>query len=450
VGRLICLAYGRPRPATVAFASNAARPFPAPKPMTATGRRILVVTPYLPDPPEWGSAIRVRELVRELSTRHRVTLLSFTMPWQAENARKVREICESVHTVPAPWPDGSNRAGRLRSLASRTPYAVSRLASAPMQRALDDLLAEGDYDLVQVESSLMSTLDLSRAPATILDTHNIEYELLRRTVSVERAWPRKVFNLVESLKVRRTEVGAWRRHDGCAVTSERERLELMAAVPDKPVVTVPNGVDVGHWEPQASALTSGIVFTGLMSYRPNIDAVTYFVREILPLIHRVRPAETFTMVGWGLNDEVRALLGPRVIATSRVPDVRPYLASAAVVVAPIRIGSGTRLKVLEALAMARPLVSTSLACEGLDLVSGSHLIVADNPSRFADAVIQVLENTPIGERLGAAGRKVMESRYSWTAATERLEELHDRVLTAKGAVHGRPAGEGARISALAL
>jgi glycosyltransferase involved in cell wall biosynthesis len=411
--------------------------------MTTSGRRILVVTPYLPDPPEWGSAIRVRELVRELSTRHRVTLLAYTMPWQAENARKVREICESVHTVPAPWPDGSNRAGRLRSLASRTPYAVSRLASAAMQRAMDDLLAEGDYDLVQVESSLMSTLDLSRTPATILDTHNIEYELLRRTVSVERAWPRKVFNLVESVKVRRTEVSAWRRHDGCAVTSERERLELMSAVPDKPVVTVPNGVDLGHWEPQHGLPTSGIVFTGLMSYRPNIDAVTYFVREILPLIHRVRPDEIFTMVGWGLNDEVRALLGPRVIATSRVPDVRPYLSAAAVVVAPIRFGSGTRLKVLEALAMGRPLVSTSLACEGLDVVPGRHFLVADDPMRFADAVIQLLEDRPLADRLGADGRRLMESRYSWTAATARLEELHDQVLAGQGA-REKPSSQSSR------
>jgi glycosyltransferase involved in cell wall biosynthesis len=311
-----------------------------------------------------------------------------------------------------------------------------------MQRALDELLAEGDYDLVQVESSLMSTLDLSRAPATILDTHNIEYELLRRTMRVERDWPRKAFNLVESLKVRHTEVDAWRRHDGCAVTSERERLELMSAVPDKPVVTVPNGVDVGHWEPQAAAAPSGIAFTGLMSYRPNIDAVTYFVREILPLIHRVRPAEIFTMVGWGLNDEVRALLGPRVIATSRVPDVRPYLAGAAVVVTPIRIGSGTRLKVLEALAMARPLVSTSLACEGLDVVPGRHLLVADNPTSFADAVIQLLKDRSLADRLGADGRRLMESRYSWTAATARLEELHDRVLAAQSAREKPPSPSG--------
>jgi glycosyltransferase involved in cell wall biosynthesis len=401
--------------------------------VTTAGRRILVVAPYLPDPPHWGSAIRVRELVRELSRRHRVTLLTYVLPWQDKYVRGVRAICESVHTVPAPWPDGADRAGRLRSFASVAPFAVRRLTSRAMQRALDELVAGGGYDLVQVESGLMSGLDLSRAPATILDEHNIEYELLERTVHVERALSRKAFNLVEFLKVRHTERQAWRRYDGCVATSERELSQIASVVPGKPVATVPNGVDLVRFAPQIEGPTKGLVFTGLMSYRPNIDAVTYFVREILPLIHRTRPAETFTIVGWGITDEVRALLGPQVIATFGVPDVRPYLAGAAAVVTPIRIGSGTRLKVLEALAMARPLVSTSLACEGLDVAPGRHLLVADEPARFAEAVIRVLEDRPLADRLGAAGRQLMESRYGWDTATARLEELHDRVLAAKRA-----------------
>lgn len=401
--------------------------------VTKPSRRILVVTPQLPDPPHWGFAIRVRELVRELSRRHDVTLLSYARPWQDENVRALRAICESVHTVPAPWPEDADQLGRLRSLASREPYAVRRLTSPVMQMTVDKHLADGAFDLVQVESSLMSGLDLSRAPVTILDEHNIEYELLERSLRIEGGLPRRAFNLVEFLKVRHTERQAWKRYDGCVVTSERERSHMTAVVPGKLTVAVPNGVDLGRFAPQREVSTSGLVFTGLMSYRPNIDAVTYFVRKILPLIHRTRPAETFTIVGWGITDEVRALLGPLVIATSWVPDVRPYLASAGAVVAPVRIGSGTRLKVLEALAMARPLVSTSLACEGLGLESGSHLLVADNPSRFAEAVIRVLEDRSLADRLGAAGRQLMESRYGWDAATAQLEEFHDRVLAAKAA-----------------
>lgn len=399
--------------------------------VTADGRRILMVTPYLPDPPHWGSAIRVRELVRELSKRHRVSLLTYQQPWQDENVRAVEAFCESVHTVPASWPDSSDRTGRLRSLASIEPYAVRRLTSAAIQQKLDGLLTAGDYELVQVESSFLCGLNLSRAPATILDEHNIEYELLERTMRVERAVPRKLFNLVEFAKVRHTERQAWKQFDGCVATSDRELAQIASVVPGKPVATVPNGVDLARFAPQHGFATSGLVFTGLMSYRPNIDAVTYFVREILPLIHRVRPAEIFTIVGWGLTDEVRALLGPRVVATASVPDVRPYLARASAVVAPIRMGSGTRLKVLEALAMARPLVSTSIACEGLELEPGSHLLVADDPAHFAAAVIRVLEDKALADRLGAVGRQAVESRYGWEASAARLEALHDVVLAAK-------------------
>jgi polysaccharide biosynthesis protein PslH len=398
-----------------------------------TSRRILVVTPQLPDPPHWGFAIRVRALVHELSRRHGVTVLSFAQPWHYENVRALRAICESVHVVPTPWPRDAEQPGRLRSLASLDPYAARRLTSPAMQVALDELLAGGAFDLVQVESSLMADLDLSRAPVTILDEHNIEYELLKRSLRIEPRLSRRLFNLVEFLKVRRTERQTWRRYDGCAVTSERELSQLVSIVPDKSVAMVPNGVDLGRFAPQGAVPTSGLVFVGLMTYRPNIDAVTYFVREVLPLIHRTRPTETFTIVGWGITDEIRRLLGPLVIATSAVPDVRPYLAGAAAVVAPIRMGSGTRLKVLEALAMARPLVSTSLACEGLDLVSGRHLLVADNPSSFAEAVIRILEDRPLADRLGVAGRQLMESRYGWDTVTAQLEELHDRVLAAKRA-----------------
>jgi len=149
------------------------------------------------------------------------------------------------------------------------------------------------------------------------------------------------------------------------------------------------------------------------------------------LIHQTRPDVTLTIVGWGIGDEVRALLGPKVVATDRVPDVRPYVAGAAAVVAPIRMAGGTRLKVLEALAMAKPLVATSYACEGLDLVDEHHLLIADDPKGFADRVLRVLADPAHGKELGQAGRARVAGRYGWDSSIDRLEELHDRVLAAK-------------------
>ena len=385
----------------------------------------------MPEPPFWGSAIRVRELVLGLSRRHSVTLVAYHRPWEDTNFDATRDLCDSFHPVAATWPEGPDRAGRLRSLFSLQPHPFRLLAGRPMQTVVDDILAAETHDLVQVESSQISGLDLSRAPVTILDEHNVEYEVLSRGLAFERSLPRKAFGAAEYVKVRHAERRAWRSFDGCAVTSEREAAEVASFNSGRPLAVVPNGVDLERFAPQPATSRSGIVFTGLMRYRPNVDAVTYFVREVLPRIHDTRPDVTLTIVGWGVTDEIRSLLGPRVIATDRVPDVRPYLAGAAVVVAPIRSGSGTRLKVLEALAMARPLVATTQACEGLGLADGRDLLVADDPRRFADSVLRVLGDPAYGERLGNAGRSTVASRYGWGHSVELLEELHERVMAAR-------------------
>lgn len=395
------------------------------------GRRILLISPWLPEPPYWGSGIRVRELLKGLSRTNSVTLVSYVHPWEQEHVAAVRQLCDSVHTVAASPAQGPDRIGRLMSLVSRESHYFRRFIRPALQATIDQLLTSEGYDLVQVESGCLADLDLSRAPTTILDEHNIEYELLARAIWLERSLPRRLFAMVEYPKVRRAERRAWRRFDGCVVTSEREVPEIRRFAPGRPVAAVPNGVDTDYFAPQRRTTASGLVFTGLMRYRPNVDGITYFVKEVLPLVHEIRPDVTLTIVGWGNNDEVDALLGPKVRATGRVADVRPYLAGAAAVVAPVRIGGGTRLKVLEALAMGKPLIATSTACEGLDLVDGRDLVMADGPRAFADAVLRILADQKYGARLGDAGRRVVAARYSWVSSIARLEELHDSGLRAR-------------------
>lgn len=392
------------------------------------GRRILVVTPQFPDPPFWGFAIRVRELVRQLSTRHRVTLLTYVRPHEEQQVAALSDLCESIVAVPFPWSQDSDFSGRAASILSATPYSFYRLAGRPMQKVVNELTAQHDFDVIQVESSPMSALKFPAASATVLDEHNIEYEIVRRSIRVERSLARKSFSVLEYLKIKRAEQSAWRLFDGCAVTSNRELPEVQAANGGRPVAVVPNGVDLDFFHPQSVESPSGLVFTGLMRYRPNVEAMTHFVREVLPQIHRYRPDVTLTIVGWGASDEVRQLLGPRVNVTGRVPDIRPYLAGAAAVIAPIRMGGGTRLKVLEALAMARPLIATPLACEGIDVVPGCHAAIADGPEQFAEAVLDVLSDRQRAEALGRAGRRLVEAHYGWQSSLAKLEDLHDRVL----------------------
>ena len=172
--------------------------------------------------------------------------------------------------------------------------------------------------------------------------------------------------------------------------------------------------------------------TGLMKYRPNVDGATFFVREILPRILRVRPAAIFYVVGGEPAPEVLRLAGPNVVVTGGVDDVRPYVHKAAVFVVPLRVGSGTRLKVLEGLSMGKPMVSTALGCEGIDVTDGEHLLVADQAAPFADAVLALMDDPARSRRLAEGGRALMLAQYRWETAGAALEAFYDRLVAARG------------------
>jgi glycosyltransferase involved in cell wall biosynthesis len=182
-----------------------------------------------------------------------------------------------------------------------------------------------------------------------------------------------------------------------------------------------------------------VVFNGVLDYRPNLDAAHHLVEEVWPLVLRRRPQARLLIVGRGDEAERERLRRPGVEATGEVPDVRPYLAGAAVVIVPIRMGGGTRLKVVEALSMAKPMVSTTLGCEGVNVRHGEHLLVADGAEEFAGAVTQLLEDRWLAAELGRAGRARMEEEYSWELAGERLERLYARMLGRRDADLGPPA-----------
>ena len=405
----------------------------------AESLRILLLTPSLPYPPIWGFGIRVYQLVRHLSRRHRVTLLTYGREGEgreaeAENVAALRAVGAEVHVVPPPQPFGGKRGAQALSLLSPRSYQTASLQSPAMQDALTRLLAGQAFDLIQVESSQMAGFDFGGRVPLVLDEHNLEYELLYRLYQGERSPGRRLYNWAEYVKFYREERACWRRADACLLTSGREREILRGQTPDKPAVVVPNGVDIEFYQPSKALIEPGsLVFTGLMSYRPNIDGAAYFVEEVLPRIHRERPGVTLTIVGAGAGEEVERLAGPRVVVTGAVPDTRTYFARAAAAVVPLRMGSGTRLKVLEGLAMGKPLVSTSVGCEGIHVRDGEHLLIADEPQALADAVLRVLADTALAETLGRQGRALVEREYGWAAITAQLEDFYAQVLAGRAA-----------------
>lgn len=409
--------------------------------------RILILAPGLPHPPIWGFGIRVNQFLRILARRNDVALLTYEEPDEAEKVRAVTELGVAVHTVPrAKSTERAKRSAQLSSVFSMASYQRRSAYSRAMQARLDELAAREPIDVIQIESSQLAGFHFPAGPLVVLDEHNIEYELLYRMYQTEGSPARRMYNRLEFAKFRREEVATWRRVSGCVMTSAREEAIVNALAPGTPTMVGANAVDVDYFRPSAEpARADRLVMTGLMHYRPNIDGAVYFVQEIFPRILARRPESVFTIVGAGATDEVRRLAGPNVVVTGTVPDVRPFVYESSAFVVPLRMGGGTRLKVLEGLSMEKAVVSTSVGCEGIDVVDGKHLLVADEPQRFADAVLQVLEDREQAAALGRRGRELVEARYKWESVVERLEAFYREL--AAGRERGRAYGavaEGAR------
>lgn len=378
---------------------------------------LLMVSPHLPGP-SWGASTRSYHLLKALAREHVVSLLAGTAdpPAKADDVMLEEIQLKHLRKVPLPSAMQRKRAQQLLSLLQGRSYLLDMYHTEVVQQALDDLFSRDHYDVILFESVFMADYRLPAGVQVIIDQHNIEYELLERTYQREKSWSRKWYNWWESRQLKPVELARCRRAQGVLVTSEREALLLKPLLPHNVIAVVPNGVDteVFNMVNDQQQVANRIVFTGTMNYYPNIDAALYFARECWPLIHSKVPTATWQIVGKDPPPEIQDLANlPGVSVTGAVPDVKPYLAAATVAIAPLLIGSGTRLKILEALAMHKAVVSTSQGCEGLAVVSGKHIIVADQSEVFAQSTVDLLQNAQQRAALGNAGRTLVETEYSW-------------------------------------
>ena len=395
--------------------------------------RILVVSPELPYPPTWGFSIRVTQFLSLLARRHSVSLLTYAEAGDEDKIRALEGMCHAVHAVSG----GDGRSARKRveqfaSLFSRQSYQGRYLYSDAMQRKLDELCAGQPFDIIHVESSQMATFSFDRRSAVVIDEHDVVFELLARLAQTERSYFRRVYNLSEARKYKREEIDRWSRAAACVVTSPREVPVVRSTGVTTPVLAVPNGVDVDYFAPSdVTPDPDTIVMTGLMRTRPNIDAAVHFVKEIFPGILAARPKAIVYVVGGDPHDDVTRLASANVVVTGGVPDVRPFVHKAAVIVVPIRMGGGTRLKVLEGLSMKKAMVSTSIGCEGIDVKHAEHLLVADQPESFARAVLGLMDDPASGIKLAEAGYALVRRQYQWEMVVEQLEGLYARLVAAR-------------------
>jgi sugar transferase (PEP-CTERM/EpsH1 system associated) len=403
--------------------------------------KILIVSPWYPWPPFDGGRIRVLETLRYLSRHHRVTFLATVMSVdEADDGGRLREICEHVETSvlsPRAWPVARRLA---KGLLGRMPVVQNFYHDPRLAERVRQLTSRRDYDVIQIEfsyaASYVRAVDPSRTAKTVLSMHNVESLRFGREgnlgLRVDRrfaaAWDRAFHGLWEEQAIR--------TFDGIVSVSELERAWVLARVPDALVELIPNGVDTEHFRPQAPpdpAAPPRIVFTGAMHYPPNVDAALWFTEQIWPRLRRLVPDLCFDIVGRNPDPKVVALgRTPGVVVTGEVADVRPYIARARGVVVPLRAGGGTRLKILEAMAMARPVVSTALGAEGLTIAPGENILIADDADGFAAHVLALLGSAERAAVLGQAGRDLVETRYRWSRCLEGLDRLYGRL-------HGRRA-----------
>lgn len=385
---------------------------------------LLLVSPNLPCPSS-GASTRNYYLLRALARKYKVSLVALVSRAELEqtsNISRLESITQTVQVIARSKP----RSKRLQQVADLVRGKSSMLnshTSQEVQDAIERLFARNRYDVVLFESVLIAGYLLPEDVKIVIDQHNIEHELLLRTFQRERAWLRKWYNWLENRLLKPVEIQRCMSADVVLVTSERERLSLESTLQNKAIEVVPNGVDIEyfHGNDVQQEVPGRIIFTGAMDYYPNVDAVQFFAQQCWPLIRARVPDATWQIVGRNPLPEVWKLSEiPGVTVTGSVPDVRPYLTAAEVAIVPLRIAGGTRLKILEALAMRKAVVSTSIGREGLSVESTMHLVVEDEPKRFALSVIKLLGSSELRTSLGNAGRKLVEAEYSWDRCGDML------------------------------
>lgn len=397
--------------------------------------KVLILDEEFPHPLNTGKRIRTFNLFSRLAARHHLTYLAYGK--DGSEAFRVFDTA-GLHPIavarrPRPKQGAGLYVRLLQNLFSSEPYSVSSHWTRAFEQALAKELADSDYDLVVCEWTPYAQFIRTRTDVkTMVVAHNIEYQIWRRYVQNEKQFVVKKYMAMQAGRMRTFEENIFKTVSGATAVSAPDAEVIRTINPELPVEVVDNGVDLEYfrdYDQPSDDDAPGLVFTGSMDWRPNQDSVEYFVHEILPLVKRAHPDINTVLVGRNPPPKIVELGNvDGVTVTGTVDDVRPYIKQANVFIVPLRIGGGSRLKILEALAMKKPVVSTSVGAEGLDVTDGRELLLADRPEQFAKQIDVLLSDRAKARRLGEAGRTLVERRYGWDALSIKLENFMQRLV----------------------
>jgi sugar transferase (PEP-CTERM/EpsH1 system associated) len=392
---------------------------------------ILFVTATLPYPPTDGAKIRLFSLIKNLAVHHKVSVVSFVTPSDTEEAVKsLGSHCKEVIVVPKN--PAYSLSTLLWGLVSPTPFPILNYWNPAMAAAIRRIVESNKFDIVQAETLQAAQYCARIKSRTVLDLFDIQSVVMRRYAKQQVNPLKSIYAYMTAGKLSNYERTICSQFDHCLTSSPDDKEVLEKATGLSNVTVIPNGVDLDACvlSKEESEDDNRIVFVGRMDYAANVDGIHWFCRKVFPLIRAQHPKVVLQIVGKYPNKGVRRLAIPgQIEVTGYVEDVRPNLRAAAVSVVPLKVAGGTRLKILEGLAMGKAIVSTTMGAEGLAVTPGKNILIADSEEAFARHVIHLLKDVALRNRLGRAGRRLAEEHYGWSMIGRRLEELYERILS---------------------
>jgi GT2 family glycosyltransferase/glycosyltransferase involved in cell wall biosynthesis len=392
--------------------------------------RILFICPYLPSPLH-GGGVRMLQMIRRLSEKHEVSVLSFSD--NEEERRYIPELqkfCKEVRVIARrPYLPGIDWLRRL-------PANIAVDFGDPgMSHALREMLGDNNYDVVQCEYIQMAhQIPRLRREVIILTEHEVQHAAIFRLLKHERNYLNKLFIVLEWLKWLNAEINLCRKFDKIITLTQDDALALKRFDPSLPIEVIRTCTDIEYFYPvEAIEEPNTLIYTGNFRHSPNVDAALYLINEILPKVRQEIPDIRLYLVGaWHMPEVQESAQKNGVVVTGWVEDMRPYLSRASLFVAPIRLGVGIRGKILEAWAMGKAVVATPIACAGLEAKHGEHLWVAEDTEGFVKGIIILLRDADLRRRLGRNGRRLVEEKYSWEVAVAKQIQVYMDVLKSKG------------------
>ncbi len=403
--------------------------------------KILFISENFPYPLDSGGRIRSYHIMKGLSQEHDVTLVTtIEREQQRQYLPELENVCHEVRAVStAEETRFALGLKLLKSLVSPTPIVVERHYAPEVSREIQRLLTDTAFDVVHFDH-LDASFYLSCVPEgvkTVLDEHNIVSNQVKTSIAAEHNHLKKWYMQFQLGKTLRYESETCPKMNQCFVCSDIDKDYLLDMAPDAAVTTIPNGVDLDYfgdrsWFDSARHAQEpySIVFVGMLDYGPGGVAIRYFCQEILPLLQRRIPGIRFYVIGQNPPTYLKTLAAQNpdnIVLTGRVDDIRPYVARSKVFVVPLRSGSGTRLKILDAMAMGIPVVSTSIGAEGLEVESGQHILLADTPETFSEAVLRLLQDEPFAVVIRENARQFVSETYSWNTIWVALLAAYSRL-----------------------